>query len=573
VTEFVIPISYGSTEVIETGKWSFQKPETVFMTAPCQEACPAGNPIPQFLYLATEGRYGDALRTLLRENPFPGVCGRVCFHPCEAHCNRGEYDESVSISAMERYISDVPAGRLADIQPLSNRDPKDVAVVGSGPAGLSCGYFLALLGHRVTILEAQKEPGGVMRWGIPEYRLPKSVLRREIERILNLGIDMKTGVKVGCKFSFNALMQFDVVFLSPGAGLSVPLKIEGEELKGVWNGKELLERINSREKIRLGKEVIVVGGGNTAMDVARSALRLGSKVTIAYRRTKDEMPAIQDEIREAEEEGARFEFLIQPVKISFRKNRRLAVRFQRMKLGKPDRSNRPRPIPVKGDFLTLEADSLITAVGEGIDLSWIPGGLIEDGLIEVDSSLLTPHPKVFAGGDAIDQPRTVATAVASGKKAAISIDLHLRGVSPDEFLPRIKVGNKGSLSMEAYISGMDEGRWPETKDVVSYDRINTLYFEQSKQVKVRRLSRDQALKGFSEVNRGFSSDRAHFSASRCFTCGTCNYCYNCYFFCPEGVISLDLVHQLKMVDLEHCKGCGTCARACPRSVVEMKELR
>lgn len=572
MTEFVIPISYGSTEVIETGKWSLQKPETAFMTAPCQEACPAGNPIPQFLYLAAEGRYDDALRALLRENPFPGVCGRVCFHPCETLCNRGEYDESVSISAMERYVFDATVKRSPDIQSKSNPHPKQIAIVGSGPAGLSCAYFLTLLGHKATILEAQREPGGVMRWGIPEYRLPKSVLKKEIKRILNLGIKIKTGIKVGQALSFEELIQFDAVFLSPGAGLDIPLNIEGEGLKEVWKGKEFLERVELREKIRLGKEVIVIGAGNTAMDVARSALRLGSRVTIAYRRTRDEMPAFPDEIREVEEEGVRFEFLIQPIKISLLKNRRVAVKFQRMKLGKPDQSHRPRPIPVKGDFLTLDADRVVTAVGEGVDLSWMPEDLSRDGLIEVDPSLLTARNKIFAGGDAIDQPRTVVTAIASGKKAAISMDLYLKGVSRNQIFPKIKVGNKGSLSMEAYISGMDEGKWPEIKDIVTYDRISTLYFESSRQIKVRRLARDKVLRGFSEVNKGLTRDQALFSASRCFTCGTCNYCYNCYFFCPEGVISLDPVHQTKTVDLDHCKGCGTCAKACPRNVVLMKEM-
>ncbi len=249
----MIPISYGSTEVIETGKWGFQKPQTSFMTAPCQEACPAGNPIPQFLYLAGEGRYDEALQTLLKENPFPGVCGRVCFHPCEVDCNRAQYDEAVSIRAMERYVSDTAPNQLPDIKPIQNRDSKKVAIVGAGPAGLSCAYFLSLLGHQVTIFEAQKEPGGVMRWGIPEYRLPKSVLRREIRRIFNLPIEMKTSIKVGKDLSFNQLSRFDAVFLSPGARLNAPLSIEGEDLKRVWKGGDFLERINSREKVYFGE--------------------------------------------------------------------------------------------------------------------------------------------------------------------------------------------------------------------------------------------------------------------------------------------------------------------------------
>jgi NADPH-dependent glutamate synthase beta subunit-like oxidoreductase/Pyruvate/2-oxoacid:ferredoxin oxidoreductase delta subunit len=565
-SEFVIPISYGSTEVIETGKWGFQKPETAFMTARCQEACPAGINIPQFLYLANEGKPDEALLTILKENPFPGICGRVCFHPCEADCNRADYDESVSIHAMERYVSHAASNHLPDLKPMWNKDSKKVAIVGAGPAGLSCAYFLALIGHQVTIFEAKKEPGGVMRWGIPEYRLPKSVLKREIQRIFHLPIQIKTGIQVGKALSFDELKRYDAVFLSPGAGLSVPLSIEGEDLKRVLRGGDFLEGINSKDKATLGKETIVIGGGNTAMDVARSVLRLGSKVTVAYRRTRGEMPAIQDEIVEAEEEGARFEFLIQPIKIGLLKNKRLAVKFQRMKLSGLDQSNRPKAIPIKGKFLTLETDHLITAVGERVDLSWIPQDLIKNGLIDEN-----PFHKIFAGGDAVDQPRTIVTAISSGKRAAISIDLRLRGESLDKVFSKIKVGNKCSVSMEDYISGRNEGKWLEPKGIISYQQINTLYFEHSKRMEMRKLDRNKALRSFSEVNMGFTSDEAKISASRCFSCGTCNYCYNCYFFCPEGVILLDPLHQTKTVDLEHCKGCGTCAKVCPRYVVKMEE--
>jgi NADPH-dependent glutamate synthase beta subunit-like oxidoreductase len=572
VTEFVIPISYGSTEVIETGKWGFQKPETAFMTAPCQEVCPAGNAIPQFLYLASEGRYEKALEVLLEENPFPGVCGRVCFHPCENECLRSQYDESVSINAMERYVFDVTSNYHPGVHPISNADSKQVAVVGSGPAGLSAAYFLRLLGHRVTLVEARKELGGVMRWGIPEYRLPNSILRKEIKRILQLSIDVKTGVRVGKDISFEELDRYDAVFLSPGAGLSLPFDIEGKDLKRVWRGGDFLDQINSGDKIRIGKEIIVIGGGNTAMDVARSALRLGSRITVAYRRTRAEMPAIQDEIHEAEEEGVRFEFLMQPVKISLLKNRRIRVKFQRMRIRGRDQSNRPKAIPIKGKYLTLEADGLISAVGEGVDLSWMPETLSKNSLIDVSSSLTTPSPKIFAGGDAIDQPRTIVTAIASGKRAAISIDLYLRGCSYDDVFSKIRVGNKGALSMEAYLSGRSGGNWSKSKDVISYPQLKTFYFEHSKRIEMPKLDRNKTLRSFSEVNLGFTDEEAGFSATRCFSCGTCNYCFNCYFFCPEGVISLDPLHQTKYVDLEHCKGCGTCAKVCPRYVVFMKEL-
>jgi NADPH-dependent glutamate synthase beta subunit-like oxidoreductase len=406
-----------------------------------------------------------------------------------------------------------------------------------------------------------------MRWGIPEYRLPKSILRKEIQRILKLPIEMRTGVRVGKDISFDELGQFEAIFLSLGAGLNAPLSIEGEDLKRVWRGGDFLEGINRKDKIKLGKETLVVGGGNTAMDVARSALRLGSTVTVAYRRTRNEMPAIKDEIDEAVEEGIRFEFLIQPVKVSLNKKKRLRITFQRMKLRGFDQTQRPKAIPMRGEFLTLETDHLITAVGEQVDLSWMPKELIEDNLLVAGSTS-----KIFAGGDAVDQPRTIVTAIASGKKAAISMDLYLRGEDPDVIFSKIRVGNKGSLSMETYLEGRESGRWSEVKEVVSYQQINTLYFEPSRRIRLRKRHPQKVLKDFSEVNLGYNSEEAMLSASRCFFCGTCNNCYNCYTFCPEGAVSFDPVQGTRVVDFIHCKGCGTCAKACPRNVVKMEAL-
>jgi NADPH-dependent glutamate synthase beta subunit-like oxidoreductase len=564
--EPIIPISYGSTETIETGKWSSKKPQTLSAIPPCQEACPAGADVSTFVHLVDKGRYAEALSAILMENPFPGVCGRVCFHPCEAGCNRSRYDESVSIQMLERFVSGVRAGKATYPQPFAAKNPRKVAIVGSGPAGLACAYFLALLGHRPTVFEAKSEPGGIMRWGIPEFRLPKNVLKREIRRIFALPIELRTGCRVGRDITFEELDKFDAVFLSPGAELNALLSIEGEKLAGVWNGGEFLETLNSGKYISLGNETLVIGGGNTAMDVARSALRLGSKVMIGYRRTRELMPAIPDEIREAEEEGIQFNFLIQPISIRRIGNDRLAVLFQRMELGSPDQTGRPRVVPLQGQFLTIETDSVISAVGELVDLSWMPERLVHGGLIESES-----ESAVFAGGDAVPQSRTVVNAIASAKRAAISMDLHFRGIHGDDTLAKIRIGDKGSLSMSAYLQAREHGVWPELRGVVGHEKINTLYFEKTGRTKTPKISHQKRLKSFSEVNLSPDAKNALLSASRCYSCGQCNACLNCYYFCPEGVVSVDVERCTRTVDERYCKGCGTCATACPRNAVEMKD--
>jgi NADPH-dependent glutamate synthase beta subunit-like oxidoreductase/Pyruvate/2-oxoacid:ferredoxin oxidoreductase delta subunit len=564
--EFVIPISYGSTESIETGKWSTQKPRMQRLIPPCQEACPAGTDIALFVHLAEKGKYAEALSAILLENPFPGVCGRVCFHPCEGGCNRAHHDESVSIQMLERFVANLRSGNTPKLQPVPAKEPKKIAIVGSGPAGLSCAYFLALIGHYPTIFEARDEPGGVMRWGIPQFRLPKTVLKREIRRILTLPIELKTGCRIGREITFDALDRFDAVFLSPGAELNALLSLEGDDLAGIWHGGDFLEKINSGKNVSLGQETLVIGGGNTAMDVARSALRLGSKVTVAYRRTRDAMPAIPDEVHEAEEEGIEFRLLLQPLSVK-QNNGRLSVVFQRMELGAADESGRPRAIPAKGEFLTIETDSLITAVGELVDISWVPERFVNAGLID-------PHSEsgFFVGGDAARQPRTIVNAIASAKRAAISMDLFFRGVHDHEILSRIGVGNKGSLSMGAYLRARENGEWPEAKQTVRYEKINTLYFDKAERIRLKRLGHKKRLQSFSEVNLSPNAKAALLSASRCYSCGRCNACLNCYYFCPEGVVVVDVEQCTRTVDDLHCKGCGTCATACPRNAVEMKDL-
>jgi NADPH-dependent glutamate synthase beta subunit-like oxidoreductase len=496
----------------------------------------------------------------------PGVCGRACYHPCEAGCNRASFDESVSIHSLERFVADAAFGSTQELHPIPNSNPMNVAVAGAGPAGLSCAYFLALLGHEVVIFESRKEAGGVLRWGIPEYRLPKTALKRELQRIFSLPIELRTNATVGKDVSFEELSRFDAAFLSPGAAISSPLSIQGETLERALKGVEFLRRINSKEDIRLGKNVIVIGGGNTAMDVARSALRLGSRVTVAYRRTHNEMPAIPDEITDAEEEGVRFNFLIQPVKIELTKKKKLAVTFQKMKLRSIDAGERPKAVPIKGEFIVLETDNLIAAVGESVDISWLPRKFVKNKLIH-NAGL---SPKILAGGDATDQPRSIAAAIASGKKAAISIDL-LRQGEDMEMLEKFRIPGQDAFSFDAYLKWRISGEQPEAKPALSYEKIRTIFLQPSQRVPLRKLKVEKRIEGFAEINLGYDAKKAVEAANRCFSCGLCNYCDNCTLFCPEGVIILDSENRTRVVDYSHCKGCGTCARSCPRGALIMRD--
>lgn len=569
--EFVIPISYGSTEVFETGRWSFQKPETVSAIPPCEEVCPTGNPIPQFIHLVEQGLFKEALETILLENPFPGVCGRVCYHPCENACNRKKFDEAVSIHQLERFVFDASSEGRPEFHFFPNKAAKRIAVVGAGPSGLSCAYFLSLLGHKVTLFEAEAEPGGVLRWGIPEYRLPKHILKIEIERILSLGIEMKTREEIGKTLSFEDLSSFDSIFLSPGATRSRVLGVKGENLRKVWKGTEFLKKVNSGRRMKPGHQIIVIGGGNTAIDVARTARRLGCSVLLAYRRTEEEMPSIPEEIEEAKEEGVRFEFLIQPIEIKETRDRKIRIKFQKLKREKGKAKREGPPTPLENKYVVFEADHVITAIGEEVDLVWLPESLIENKMIKSEA-LLWDERMVFAGGDAIDQPRSVAWAISSGKKAAILMDIHFRGLEREEILSNIKKGGKGTLSMTSYLQGLKTGRWEGPKKVIQYEDLNPLFFRYEKRVKNGILSPEERLRGFKEVRSGFSSEEAYVSASRCFSCGHCNLCYNCYFFCPEGVVYFDPKDGTRKVDWNHCKGCGTCSKACPRHVIEMRAV-
>jgi len=561
-----LPVSVASTLYNKTGTWRYIRPVYRDKTPPCAEACPAGEDIEGYMYLVAREKFKQAWELIMEENPLPAVCGRVCYHPCEACCNRGEFDQPLAINAIERVVGDY--GLEFDARKLKIGSPRKerVAVVGSGPAGLTCAYHLARLGYNVTLFEALPQAGGVLRIGIPKYRLPKDVLDKEINRILSLGVELRDNVKVGRDIPWEDMKRFDAVFIAIGVHQSRKLNIPGEDLKGVISGLEFLRAINMGGEVEIGERVAVIGGGNTAMDAARSVLRLGRNPTVLYRRTRAEMPAIEEEIEETLKEGIEINYLVSPVRILGENGRVRKLECVRMRLGQPDQSGRRRPIPIEGSNFIIEVDTVITAVGEIAQTSFMPEGLeIQNGVIKTDEKGATNLQGFFAGGDIIDQPHTVVHAIGSGKRAAMAIDCYLRGESLEERMEKIKVGHKGSLAVRRYL-GEDE---QDNLQVVHIEDINLDYFEKSQRQRVPQLSPKERVKGFDEVNIGFSRGTAIKEAQRCFNCGVCNMCDNCLIFCPDLAISrLEDDHRYQ-INYDYCKGCGICAEECPRNVISM----
>jgi len=504
------------------------RPQYVTKTPPCNGACPVGNDVEGVLALLAEGDREGAARLLLQTNPLPSVCGRVCFHPCEEACNRGRYDQPVSIQAIERFLGD-SLGSLPERAPETGFK---VAVVGSGPAGLACAYHLALLGHRVTVFEAMPEPGGLLRYAIPPYRLPKEVLQREVQRILSLGIELRTGVRVGRDVPFRDLEAFDALFFATGAQGPRPLGVPGEGLEGVWRGIEFLRALNEGNLPTVGGRVAVIGGGNTAVDVCRSLLRLGADPVLLYRRAREDMPAHPSEVEEAMAEGVDMEFLVSPVEV-LGDGRVKGVRLVRMRPGPPGEDGRRRVEPVEGSEFALEVQGLVVATGEEPDLRLPPS--------------LSASDKVFQGGDLLGQPRTVAHAIGSGRREAWAIHSFLTGEEPK--------GLKGRRSPEE----------------VPFEAIDVGAFPKGERPPVRRLSPEEARRDFREVTGGISGEEAQREArERCFHCGSCTECDFCVISCPEGAISKE--GDGYRVDLERCTICRLCALACPRSAIDMPRV-
>jgi NADPH-dependent glutamate synthase beta subunit-like oxidoreductase len=535
---FAITLDVGSSLANRTGSWRTEVPRYVHRLPPCNDGCPAGENCQQWLYHAEEGDYEAAWRQIMQDNPLPAVMGRVCYHPCETACNRGQLDESVGINAVERFLGDEAIRRRWSVTVDAPPSGKRVLVVGAGPSGLSAAYHLARRGHAVTIYEAGPVAGGMMRFGIPRYRLPREILDAEIQRILDMGVELEVDRTVTNVEDAMREGGFDAAFLAVGAHIGKRAYIPAGSAAKVLDAVAVLRSMEGEQAPRLGRRVVVYGGGNTAMDVARTARRLGAEEAIVvYRRTRERMPAHDFEVEEALEEGVLVKWLST---IKHADGGRLVL--ERMEL---DDSGFPQPT---GELEELEADSLVLALGQETDLSLIdgvPGIEVSDGVVQVDERMMTGHPGIFAGGDMVPAERTVTVGIGHGKQAARCVDAWLRGA---EFVHEPRPG------------------------VIGFDELNPWYYSDAPRSVRAQLDLARRQSTFDEVVGGLDESTAQFEARRCLSCGNCFACDNCYGVCPDNaVIKLDEPGPYRYeINLDYCKGCGLCAEECPCGAIDME---
>jgi len=476
-------------------------PEKFFPEGPsCVHACPAGIDVPGYLRFIVQGKADEAYKLILEKVPFPGILGRVCTHPCENDCRRKEVNEPISICALKRFAADKAGALPEESFKVEKETGHKVAVIGAGPAGLTAAFYLRKKGHHVTIFEARSKPGGMMRYGIPDYRLPEEVLEKEINPVLNLGIELKMDKKWGRDFNLNQLKKdgFEAIFIAVGLQLSRRIEMEGSQSKDVFWGVDFLMDVNQGKEFYLKEKVLVVGGGNVAVDAARVAKRLGAKeVLLLYRRSRSEMPAIKSEVDEAEREGIKFHFLIAPINVITNNGRLTRLQCIRMELTEPDESGRRSPIPVKGSDFEIEANQIIMAIGQSMDKKEILEELeySSQETISVDPvTLKTNLDGVFAGGDVAKGPTSVIEAIEAGRRAASSIDQFLGG---DGRIEEILAERSNS---QPYSGKRKEG------------------FADMKRVETPFLPVSERYKGFIEVENCFEEDQAIKEASRCLQC-------------------------------------------------------
>jgi len=572
--EHIVPVSQISTEIFKTGLWSPHKPTYIEKISPCRSACPIGIDMARAFAQASKGNLDGALQIVRRDNPLPGVCGRVCYHPCEWNCNRKHFDEAVNIRGFERYLADHGQVHLEEETPPQNKKER-IAVIGSGPAGLSAAYQLVRLGYGVTIFESLPEPGGMLRYGIPEYRLPKKVLRKEIGYIRHLGVEIKTGVGIGQEHPFKEITKpFQAVFIAVGSHGGQKLGLEGENWSGVMEGVQFLRRINLGEKIKVGRRVVVIGGGNTAIDCARAARRVGgNQVSILYRRSWSEMPALPEDRAVVQKEGIQIEILTAPKQLISEKGRLVGIECLRMELGEADQQGRPQPFPKDGSEFTIPVDTVIIAIGQNSETGFVKELGMEvnrKGMIPIDpESTATPTAGVFAGGDCAGNRAFVADAVASGKLGALAISCYLQG---KEFKQEFRCRQIGAGPSFSFLADLGpEGEPIDLKKVAALDKMNLLVFP----YRTRRNNSfsfrvEEGRKSFGESTKGLTRSEMDSEISRCFKCGTCTRCDLCFLICPD--LSITKVGESGYgLKADYCKGCGMCVSACPRQVIDLED--
>lgn len=538
VKPFAITLDVGTSLANRTGSWRTLKPVYVDRLPPCNAKCPAGEQCQAWLFHVQSGNYENAWKQIIEDNPFPAVMGRVCYHTCQGACNRNGIDEPVGINAVERFLGDYALEKGWQLPVPAADTGKRILIVGAGPAGLSAAYQLRRLGHAVHVVESAEAAGGMMRYGIPKYRLPREVLDQEIARITALGVEFEFGREVK---DLNAEMKsagYDAAFLGAGASLAHRAYIPAGDAAHILDAVSVLRSMEAPDQGEdapmLGRRVVVYGGGNTAIDVARTVKRLGSEPIVVYRRTRDRAPAHAFEIQEAIEEGVSMKWLS-----TISEAEAGEIRIEKMKL---DESGYPQPT---GEYETIAADSVVLALGQDTNLGFLaamPNLQVDRGSVVVDADMMTSVPGVFAGGDMVPGDRNVTVAIGHGKRAARAIDAWLKGVTATKEKP---VGP------------------------ASFDRLNPWYYADAPQKIRPQLDIVRRQTTFEEVLQGLTEENALFEARRCMSCGNCFECDNCYGVCPDNaVIKLGPGKRFRF-NYDYCKGCGICANECPCGAIDM----
>lgn len=546
--------SQSSMKFNHTGNWRNIEPYYQDLTPPCNNACPCNEDIVIQIALAAEGRFKEAVNILRQANPFPAITGRVCPAPCESSCFRNHFGGAISIAAIERFLGDWAIDHQLRYKPKTELD-KSVAIIGSGPAGLSCAFYLGLMGYAVAVFERSEKIGGLLRYGIPDFRLPKEILDEELRIFNGLNVKFITGANLGQNLYWNDLKKFNAIFLALGRSKVENLWIPGAQNKYVFSSAQILSSIASGKKLNLGEKIIVIGGGSSAFDCARTLKRLGHWPTIVYRRMKEEMPAFAHDVEQAQEEEIEIIYQASPVKLLTSGGRIVEIECILTKPGIAEGTNRPLPIPVKGSDFRLQTDSVVHALGESADVSYVCGLVksSERGVV-IDNFFKTSHDGAFAGGDfTITGKGNVSAAIADGRKAAESIHRYL-------------TGENGSSKSLTEMRGA-------ANSIVSLDQINGNYTSFDVRNSPIKLSPISRIGNFYEVTRGLSEKNIRNESQRCISCGTCVYCDNCKLFCPDNAISFDDTTQKYQVDYNYCKGCLVCIKECPRGAIESRTVK